>query len=535
MSQVPMIASPSHALAQARQAELTRVATAHRHAGPGRARRMVSPGNVAFLCLFAAQAGVLTLSPILPSVACEFGISTAAAGQLRTLAGLSGGIAALAVVLVGARVGLRRLLLAGNGLLALGSTASAAAPTLSALAVSQMVVGAATGLLISGGLAAAATWAPADRQTQTVAWASLGQPASWVAGMPLIGMTADLGWRYTWLGVPLAAGLAGLAAVHSRPADQRAATPAPRVNSLRWDPKLAGWTLGELLGYAGWGGVLVYAGALLVESYHAAPATVGLLLGTAAIAAFPGNFLVRRWLSGSARELLIVLGLSAAAITAVFGTVRPGLLLSTATFTLLVLVATTRTVAGSAFALYVSPERRLAVMGVRASTAQIGYLLGGAAGGAALAAGGYPALGLTLAALFALGTTPHIRTLLAERAGQRHTGSRGFGSRPPAQHGADALGLTRVARLAGQRQAGPRVVGRRAPQMCGDRNQKDRSDVRGVARAESAATAIHSKNGMPPIHQRVRDGFDKDVAKPGSKRGRIALPALQSRPTDETP
>ena len=452
-----MITSLSHALAEARQAELRRVATAHRDARPGRTRRRVSAGNVAFLCLFAAQAGVLTLSPILPSVAREFGISTAAAGQLRTLAGLSGGIAALAVVLVGARVGLRRLLLAGCGLLALGSAASAAAPTLIALAIAQVMVGAAAGLLISGGLAAAATWVPADRQAKTLARASLGQPASWVAAMPLIGMTADLGWRYTWLGVPLAAGLAGLAAVHFGPADQGAVTPARRVNSLRWDAKLVGWALGELLSYAGWGGALVYAGALLIESYATAPGTVGLLLGAAAIAAFPGNFLVRRWLSNSAREVLIVLGLSAAAITAVFGTVRPGLLLSTGAFTLLVLVATTRTVAGSAFALYVGPDRRLAVMGVRASTAQLGYLLGGAVGGAALAAGGYPALGLTLAALFALGTTPHIRTLLAERTRQRHSGAGGFGSGPALQRGRGSLGLIRVARLAGQGQTAPRV------------------------------------------------------------------------------
>lgn len=518
MSELPMIASLSHALAGAQQAELRRVTTAHREAGPVRTRRRMSAPNVAFLCLFAAQAGALTLSPILPGVAREFGISTAAAGQLRTLAGLSGAIAALAVVLVGARVGLRRLLMAGNGLLALGSAASAAAPTLIALAAAQVMVGAAAGLLISGGLAAAATWAPADRQAKALAWASLGQPASWVAAMPLTGMTANLGWRYAWLGVPLAAGLAGLAAVHSRPADHGAVTLAQRVNSLRWDAKLVGWTLGELLSYAGWGGALVYAGALLVESYDAAPGTVGLLLGAAAIAAFPGNFLVRRWLSGSARELLIVLGLSAAAITAVFGTVRPGLLLSTGTFTLLVLVATTRTVAGSAFALYVGPERRLAVMGVRASTGQLGYLLGGAAGGAALAAGGYPALGLTLAALFALGTTPHIRTLLAERASQRHTGSGGFGSRPAAQRGGDALGLMRVARLAGQGQTVARIGGTRAPQTYGDRSQKDRSDLRGVARAESAVTAIGSKNSMPAIHQRLRDGV-----------------ALQSRPTDETP
>lgn len=397
----------------------TLLATARRRAR-GRTRSPASAATVGFVCLFAAQAGLLTLSPILSSVANDFGVSTAAAGQLRTLVGLVGGIAALAVVLVGRRVGLRRLLLAGNGLLALGSVASAAAPSLIALAAAQVAVGAAIGLLISGGLAAAAAWSAPERRAATLAWASLGQPAAWVAGMPAIGLMADLGWRYAWLGVPLAAGVGGLATVGSWPREHRAHQPAPRAHSLRWDAKLTGWTVGELLSYAGWGGALVFTGALLVESYDAAPGTVGLLLGAAAIAAFPGNFVARRWLSGSSRELLVVLGLSAAAITAVFGTVRPGLVVSAAMFALLVLVASTRTVAGSTFALYVTPERRLAVMGVRASTGQFGYLLGGGAGGAALAAGGYPVLCLTLAGLFALGAAPHLATLLAERAARSY-------------------------------------------------------------------------------------------------------------------
>jgi MFS transporter, DHA1 family, inner membrane transport protein len=169
------------------------LAAAARPIRQGHGRPVVSAGNVAFVCLFAAQAGLLTLSPILPSVAHDFGVSTAAAGQLRTVAGLSGGVAAIGVVLVGGRVGLRRLLFAGNGLLALGSVASAAAPSLIALAAAPAMVGAAAGLLIAGGLAAAAAWAPTGRQASTLAWASLGQPASWVAAMPLIGITADIG------------------------------------------------------------------------------------------------------------------------------------------------------------------------------------------------------------------------------------------------------------------------------------------------------------------------------------------------------
>ena len=340
-----------------------------------------SAGTVAFISLFAAQAGLLTLSPIMPDVAKEFGVSTAAAGQLRTLAGLVGGIAALVVVSLGARIDLRGLLLFANGALALGSLASAAAPSLAALAAAQVLVGTGAGLLVAGGLASAAAWVPLERRTATLAWASLGQPASWVAGMPMIGISADFGWRYAWLGVPLAAAAAGLIAVRLRPREDRGATPpasSPALaHSLRWDAKLVGWTVGELLAYAGWGGVLIYTGALLVQSYGASPANVGTLLGVAAIAAFPGNFLARRWLSHSPRELLVVLGLAAAAVTAAFGVLRPGLGASIAIFACLVFVACTRTVAGSTFALYVSPQRRLAAMGVRASRSAVRLPAGG--------------------------------------------------------------------------------------------------------------------------------------------------------------
>ena len=41
------------------------------------------PSVVLFACLFASQAGLLVLSPILPELGSEFGVSTAAAGQMQ--------------------------------------------------------------------------------------------------------------------------------------------------------------------------------------------------------------------------------------------------------------------------------------------------------------------------------------------------------------------------------------------------------------------------------------------------------------------
>src|SRR5215208_187065 len=144
-------------LAHARLNEPGRTALRPRRArAPARPR---SDGVTAlFAAMFAAQAGMLSLGPVLADAARETGVSIAAAGQLRTLGGLAGGVTAVAVALLGPRLELRPMLLTGHAMLAVGALASAAAPTLAVLALGQVAVGAAAGLLVSCALAASATW-----------------------------------------------------------------------------------------------------------------------------------------------------------------------------------------------------------------------------------------------------------------------------------------------------------------------------------------------------------------------------------------
>jgi predicted MFS family arabinose efflux permease len=94
------------------------------HLGPAAGRGV---GAILFLCLFAAQSGLIALSPVLVEVGDDFGVSTAAAGQLRTVSGLAAGVTALALPLVARLIGLRRLLVGSGVLLAFDSLASAVA------------------------------------------------------------------------------------------------------------------------------------------------------------------------------------------------------------------------------------------------------------------------------------------------------------------------------------------------------------------------------------------------------------------------
>jgi predicted MFS family arabinose efflux permease len=369
------------------------------------------PAPALFLCLFAVQAGVIALSPVLAQVAADFDVSTATAGQLRSVSGLVAGFTAVAMGRLSGRLGLRELLLVGLTVLGAGSLLSAAAPSFAVLAAAQVVVGAGLAMVLSGGLAAAAEWSLPEQRARVLSWALLGQPFAWIVGMPVIGLLGGLSWRWGWLAVPFLASALALAAVAVRPSDNRREPPVGAWRLLADDRRVAGWALGELFAWSAWAGTLVFAGALFVESYGASTATAGLLLGLAAVAYLPGNLLARRHVDTSARLLATAVPPLAALLVVAFGAYRPSLGASAAILALLAFVAAARTIAGSALGLEVCSQRRVFAMRIRTAATQFGYLLGSALGGVALGAGGYPALGVVFGLMFMLAAAPHVAAL----------------------------------------------------------------------------------------------------------------------------
>jgi predicted MFS family arabinose efflux permease len=383
----------------------------------------MTPARALFLAMFAGQAAFLVLAPILPEMSREFGVATATAGQLRLVSGAAGGLAALAIAPLARRLDLRSLLTVGLALLAGGSFASALAPSFWVLAGAQLALGAGLGIVASAALAAAAEWAAPERRARVVSWALLGQPAAWVAGMPVAGAVADIDWRLAWLAVPFLAAVLAMVAVRRREADPPASALGASWRHVWRHPTVAGWALGELFAFAAWGGTLVFSGALFIESYGASAATVGAVLAGGAAAYLPGSFLVRRHLADAAQPLVVGLGLALAVAVAAFGTIRPGVAFSAALFAALVFLAGGRALAGSAIGLDAAPEDKMAVTSIRAAATQFGYLLGAAVAGGALAAGGYAALGLTQAAMFAAAALAPIAIAATSRLRRdRHAG-----------------------------------------------------------------------------------------------------------------
>lgn len=355
---------------------------------------------VLFLCLFAAQSAAIAMSPVLAEAANDLDVSTSAAGQLRTVLGVAAGLTSLMLGALAGRVGLGRQLLAGAALLALGSLASAAAPTFELLALAQLPVGVGVAGLTTAGTLAAAEWVSPAFRTRALSWALVGQPAAWIVGMPLIGLVGERSWRYGWVALPLAAAVVVAMLVASRAAEPPARVARVGARAALGDRDVARWLVSELLANAGWAGTLVYAGAFFAESYGTSPAPTGAVLALVAGAYVVGNLAFRRLVRPEPRPLLLALAVALAAADALFGGLRTDVTTSTVLLSSAAFAAGGRTLIASSVALAAAPELRPALTGLRASTMQFGYVIGSVAGGAALAAGGYGALGAAMGLCF---------------------------------------------------------------------------------------------------------------------------------------
>ncbi len=228
---------------------------------------MAAVGITLFLSLFAAQAGVIALTPVLAKVADDLDVSTAAAASCahRVRPGpRAWRRSRSARSPAGSAPSRDRRRRSG---LAAASALSAAAPTFAVLVLAQVLLGSPSPASWSAARSPPPSGFRKSIAPGCLSWALVGPPAAWIVGMPLIGAIGEFSWRWTWLGTSSArrrrrrrhcgCAAAGVAA-------------APRHESqttaLR-DRPTALWALAELLATSAWVGTLVFSGALFTETY----------------------------------------------------------------------------------------------------------------------------------------------------------------------------------------------------------------------------------------------------------------------------
>jgi predicted MFS family arabinose efflux permease len=372
-------------------------------------RALGSPSVVLFLALFASQAGILVLAPILADLARDFDVSLSTAGQLRILAAPLAAVVAVLVARSLGRYQKRSLLALGALLVGAGSLASALAPSFAVLTVAQVPVWAGTAILVSAGVSATASWSAPGERARVVAHALAGPPVAWIVGMPLIGLAGEVSWRLTFLALPVpAAALAALALAARAPdppADPRQRP--PRLSALLGRAASRRWALGELFANAAWGGTLVFSGALLTEVHGTSPFVTGLGLALVAVAYLLGNVWSGRR-PARPRRAMLETTFAAGVAVALTWVVTPNLVTTLALFSAASFLAASRTVAGTVYGFDVARGHEAAVGAVRGVTTQIGYLIGSLAGGLALALGGFDALAVAYGGLFLAAVVPYV-------------------------------------------------------------------------------------------------------------------------------
>jgi DHA1 family inner membrane transport protein len=370
--------------------------------------RSRSPSLVLFMCVFTSQAAVLVLSPILVEVARDLDVSTATAGQLRIVAAPVAAIVAVLVARAAGRLPVRALLGAGTALVALGSIASAAAPSFVTLAFAQVPLWIGVAVLVAGGIGAAGSWSAPETRSRVVAFALAGAPAAWVVGMPAIGVVSEINWRLAFLAVPLPAALLTAAIlIATRTQGSETRTQASLARLLRRDGARA-WVVGEFLAMSSWAGTLVFSGALFVEEYGASTRLAGLLLAGIAVAYLVGNAIGGRIHHGCLQRALARTNVAAAAAVALTWAITPNVAVTVALFSLAAVSVAARTVVGTAYGFALAGEQKLEVGAARAVVTHGGYLAGSFLGGVALAVGGHAAMGVAFGLLLLAATGPYL-------------------------------------------------------------------------------------------------------------------------------
>ena len=349
------------------------------------------------LATMASQALLVVLSPTVVAIGDDLGASVAAVGQARSVTAVVAIAASAAITGRIGLIGVPRLLVVGSIIALVACGAVASAQDLWTFLAAHVLVGVGFACLVSGGFAGVAAFAPGER-AWAIGYVAGANALAWILVNPVVGVLTD---RFSWRAaeaVPAAvAGAALLAARNAAPVPGGRA--APRLRGVLADVSARRWIGAELIAYGAWTGLLTFVGAFFIDTFDVSAGTAGWLLAAGAaayfvastrsgalVARFPRRFLVAASAVVMAALLPLLLGDSRSVVVAAI------------IFCLVGMTAGVRTPASSSLGLVQIPEHPGTMMAARTGATQLGYLLGAALGGVVIAAAGYAALSVVLAA-----------------------------------------------------------------------------------------------------------------------------------------
>jgi predicted MFS family arabinose efflux permease len=183
------------------------------------------------VAIFFAISATNLLTPLLPNIREDLGISFSAAGLVVTSFILARLTVSLIVASVAQRLGRVRTASLGFGLILVGSGIGIAAPGFEALLLSRIVAGAGIGVIATLALAALGDVAPARNRGRVMSLFQIAHNAG-IAVYPILGgvIGTTMGWRATFALMALTAVLSAtllLPALRRQPEPEEAASGIP--------------------------------------------------------------------------------------------------------------------------------------------------------------------------------------------------------------------------------------------------------------------------------------------------------------------
>ncbi len=270
--------------------------------------RPVDPRRLAALVVLVGVSCALHVGKLpvaIPVLREALGMSLVQAGFLLSLVQLAGMTLGLLVGLMADRLGPRRVMLGGLGLLALGSALGALSPDVETLLATRILegMGFLLAVLPAPGLLRQRL-DPGPTLSRSLGWwgayMPLGTALALLLGVPLIGA---VGWRGAWCFLALLSVAAALALARWVPGDVQAATPQALGPRLARTLRAPGPWLMALAFFLYSGQWLAVVG-FLPTIYHQAGYTGGVVGALTALAAginMAGNIGAGWWLARGAR------------------------------------------------------------------------------------------------------------------------------------------------------------------------------------------------------------------------------------------
>jgi predicted MFS family arabinose efflux permease len=169
------------------------------------------PTAIYWLALGAFAIGTegFMISPLLPGMATDFGVSIQAAGQLVTAFALAYGVSSPVLTALTGGFNRRMLLLCAIAAFAVSNLLAACAPGFWGLMCARILLALSAGLFVPGANALAGAIVAPERRGRAIAVVNGGITVAIALGVPLGGLVGHhLGWRMTFVGVAALASIA---------------------------------------------------------------------------------------------------------------------------------------------------------------------------------------------------------------------------------------------------------------------------------------------------------------------------------------